>query len=84
MKRWWFAPPAMFQDVIGLRPLRDTCDMSKNDHDNTCSMKAIRFYDIKQCIQHEKEIIVVPEGWLHSTLNVAESVGIALVPGGHA
>ena len=91
-KRWWFAPPERFELVVGQRPIRDSSDC----HGSQCS-SGINLFDqddahtggktkswLKQCIQHEGEIIVVPEGWLHATLNVAETVGVALVPGGHA
>ena len=31
-----------------------------------------------ECVQEAGEVVVVPAGWHHATLNLAESVGLAV------
>ena len=77
-KRWWFAPPNHFENVVGLRPLRGTNSV---DDEERCPSEMPW---LRECIQRQGEIVIVPNGVPHATVNIQESVGIAFVPGGHA
>ena len=33
--------------------------------------------DVWRCVQHAGDMVVLPEGWAHATLNLRTSVGIA-------
>jgi hypothetical protein len=76
-KRWVLYPPGTVpvpktHHVSGLRGQIETDDLLGSQRSATAAARPV------ECWQNAGELLYVPEGWHHATLNYGETIGIAL------
>ena len=77
-KQWYLAPPGLLTE----EELADSAEMRELDRSRLRARRAFQSARpasvdrLEVCVQHAGELLYIPEGWQHATVNIGEAVAV--------